>query len=77
MYKATFLTQTLYESMVLWPMVSRMDARSLLPSLQGSYLRAAVEYIQTKRTQPLKVTLCPSGFSGLVVSMLASDTLDC
>jgi hypothetical protein len=77
MYKATLLTQILYESMVLWPMVSRVDARSLLPSLQGSYLRAAVESTQTKPTQPLKVTLRLSGFSTLVVSTLASGTQDC
>jgi hypothetical protein len=42
MYKAILLPELLYSSVVWWPIVSRVEIRNLLQSLQGNYLRAAV-----------------------------------
>jgi len=42
MYKTVLLPQTMYTSMVLWPIMSKVEAKNLLRSLQGSYLRAYV-----------------------------------
>jgi hypothetical protein len=39
-------------------MVSRMEARNLLQSLQGTYQRATVGSMQTTHTEELKVALC-------------------
>jgi hypothetical protein len=42
MYKAILLPKLMYAAIVLWPVVSRVEIRNLLRSLQGNYLRAAV-----------------------------------
>jgi hypothetical protein len=42
MYKAILLPKLLYAAIVWWHMVSRVEIRNLLQSLQGNYLRAAV-----------------------------------
>jgi hypothetical protein len=39
-------------------MVSRVEARNLLRSLQGSYVRTAVGSMKTTPTQALEVALC-------------------
>jgi hypothetical protein len=39
-------------------MVSRVETRNLLRSLQGSYLTAAVMCMKTTPTQALEVSLC-------------------
>lgn len=38
--------------------LSRMEAKNLLQSLQGSYLRADVGSIQTTPTEVLEIALC-------------------
>jgi hypothetical protein len=42
MYKAILLPKHLYMSVVWRPVVIRVEARNLLGSLQGGYMRAAV-----------------------------------
>ena len=42
------------------PMVSRVEAKNLLQSLQGSYLRAAVESVKTTPTDAMEVVLFKS-----------------
>jgi hypothetical protein len=51
MYKAILLPKLLYASVVWWPMVSRVEARNLLKSLQVSYLRVAVGFLETTPTE--------------------------
>jgi hypothetical protein len=46
MYKAILLPKLLYASVVWWAMVSSVEARNLLRSLQGGYLRAAVWFMK-------------------------------
>ena len=58
MYKAILLPKLLYVSVVWWPMVRRLEARNLLRSLQGGYLRAAVGSMKTTPTEALEVALC-------------------
>jgi hypothetical protein len=41
-----------------WPMVSRLEVRNLLQSLQGSYPRVAVGSMKTTPTEVLEVALC-------------------
>jgi hypothetical protein len=57
MYKAILLPKLLYASVVWWPMVSRVETRNLLQSLQEGYLRAAVGSMKTP-TETLEVALC-------------------
>ena len=44
----------MYAKAVWWPMVSRVGERDLL---QGSYLRAALRYMETTPTKVLEVAL--------------------
>jgi len=39
-------------------MVSRVEAKNLLQSLQGSYLRAAVESVKTTPIEAKDIALC-------------------
>lgn len=48
----------MYASMVLWPITSKVEAKNLLRSLQGSYLRADVWSIKTTPTEALEVSVC-------------------
>jgi hypothetical protein len=57
MYKAILLPKLLYAAIVWWPMVSRVEIRNLLRSLQGSYLRAVVGAMKTTPTEALEVVL--------------------
>jgi hypothetical protein len=77
MYKAILLPELLYASVVWWPLVSRVEARNLLQSLQDSYLRAAVR--STKRTPAealemalyqLPLDLAATGAAGLTAYRL-------
>jgi hypothetical protein len=45
-------------SVVWWSMVSRVEAKNLLQSLQGSHLRATAESIKTTPTETLEVAIC-------------------
>jgi hypothetical protein len=56
-YKAILLPELLYVLVVWWPMVSRMETRSLLQSLQRSCLRAAVGFMKMTPTEALEVAL--------------------
>lgn len=58
MYKTMLNPQILYVSVVCCPMVSRLEAKNLLESLQISYLRAAVGSMKTIPTRALEVALC-------------------
>jgi len=58
MHRAIMLPKTLYVSVVCWPMVSRAEAKNLLQSLQGSYLRAAVESVKNTPIEAMEVALC-------------------
>jgi hypothetical protein len=58
MYKAVVLLKLLYASMVWWPMGTRVEAKNVVQSFQGSYLRAAVESIRTTTTEALEVATC-------------------
>jgi len=55
MYKTILLPQILYASVVWWPMVSKVEAKNVLRSLQGSYLRAAAGSVKT--TEVLEIAL--------------------
>jgi hypothetical protein len=57
-YKAILLPKRLYVSVGWWLMVSKVEARNLLQSLQGSYLRATVGSMKTAPTNMLEVALC-------------------
>jgi hypothetical protein len=58
MYKTVLLPQILYASVVWWLMVSRVEVRNLLQSLQGSYPKVAVGSMKTTPTEVLEVALC-------------------
>ena len=58
MYKAILLPKRLYASVVWWPMVSRVETRNLLQSLQGSYLWASVRSMKMTPMEALEVALC-------------------
>ena len=58
MHRAVLLPKILYASVVCWPMVSRVEAKNLLQSLQGSSLRAAVESVKTTHIEAMEVALC-------------------
>jgi hypothetical protein len=57
MYKAILLPKLMYAAIVWWPMVSRVETRNLLRSLQGNHLRAAVGAMKTTFTDALEVAL--------------------
>jgi hypothetical protein len=57
MYKAILLPKLMYAAIVWWPMVSRVEIRNMLRSLQGNYLRAAVGAMKTTPTEALEVAL--------------------
>jgi hypothetical protein len=79
MYKAILLPKLLYVSEVWWPMVSRVEARNLLQSRQGSYLGAAVESIKTTSIEVLDVTLCqtPLDLTAFEAAGLTAYRLKC
>ena len=56
-YKAILLPKLLYASVVWWPTVSSVEARNLLQSLVGSYVRAAVESMKMTLAEALEVAL--------------------
>jgi len=58
MYKTVLLPQILYASVVLWCVVSRVEAKNLQQSLQGSYLRTPVGSVKATPTEALEVALC-------------------
>ena len=58
MYKAILLPKLLYAARVWWPMISRVEIRHLMRSLQGNYLRAAAGAMNTTPTEALQVALC-------------------
>jgi len=58
MYKRVLLPQILYDSVVLWRVVSKVEAMNLLWSLQSSYTRAAVGSTEIIPTEVLEVALC-------------------
>jgi hypothetical protein len=47
MYKAILLPKLMYAAIVWWPMVSRVEIKNLLQSLQGNCLMAAVGATKT------------------------------
>jgi len=49
------------------PTVSRVEAKNLLQSLQGSYLRAAVESVRTTPIDAMEVALCLTSLALAVI----------
>jgi hypothetical protein len=78
-YKTVLLPKLLYASVVWWPMVSRVETRILLQSLQGSYLRAAVGSMKMTPMEALEVTLCqtPLDLGAIEVTGLTAYRLKC
>lgn len=58
LYKTVLLPRLVYASVVWWPRVEKMEAKNLLNSLQGNYLRAAIGAMKTTQTVALEVALC-------------------
>ena len=58
LYKAVLLPRLLYASVIWWPRTEKVEAKNLLKSLQGSYLRAAVGAMRTTPTEALEIALC-------------------
>ncbi|XP_011705799.1 PREDICTED: uncharacterized protein LOC105460998, partial [Wasmannia auropunctata] len=57
-YETVLLPRLTYAAVVWWPRVEKVEARNLLKSLQGNYLRAAVGAMKTTPTEALEVALC-------------------
>jgi hypothetical protein len=51
MYKAILLPKLMYAAIVWWSIVSWVEIRNLLQSLQGNYLRVAVGAMKTTPTE--------------------------
>jgi hypothetical protein len=47
-----------YASVVSWSMVSRVEAKNLLRSLQDNYPRSAVGSVKTTPTEAPEIALC-------------------
>jgi hypothetical protein len=58
LYKAVLLPRLTYAAIVWRSRVEKMKTRNLLKSLQGNYLRAAIEAMKTTPTEALEVVLC-------------------
>ena len=58
MYKTVLQPQTMYASMVLWTIMSKVEAKKLLLSLKSSYMRDAVWSMKTIPTEALEVSVC-------------------
>ncbi|XP_071572363.1 uncharacterized protein [Temnothorax nylanderi] len=58
LYRAVLLPRLLYASVIWWPRARKVEAKNLLKSLQGSYLRAAVGAMKTTPTEALEIALC-------------------
>ncbi|XP_071577352.1 uncharacterized protein [Temnothorax nylanderi] len=58
LYRAVLLPRLLYASVIWWPRTRKVEARNLLKSLEGSYLRAAVGAMKTTPTEALEIALC-------------------
>ncbi|XP_071574629.1 uncharacterized protein [Temnothorax nylanderi] len=57
-YRAVLLLRLLYASVIWWPRTRKVEAKNLLQSLQGNYLRAAVGAMKTTLTEALEIALC-------------------
>ncbi|XP_071577346.1 uncharacterized protein [Temnothorax nylanderi] len=58
LHRAVLLPRLLYASVIWWPRTRKVEAKNLLKSLQGSYLRAAVGAMKTTPTEALEIALC-------------------
>ncbi|XP_020297379.1 uncharacterized protein LOC109861935 [Pseudomyrmex gracilis] len=67
-YKSVLLPRLTYAAVVWWPRVKMTEARNLLRSLQGNYLRAAARTMRTTPTEALEVALCIPPLSQQIVS---------
>jgi hypothetical protein len=57
MYKAILLPKLMYAARIWWSMVSRVEIRNLLQSLEGNYLRDAVGAMKMTPTEALEVAI--------------------
>ncbi|XP_018396627.1 PREDICTED: uncharacterized protein LOC108774895 [Cyphomyrmex costatus] len=57
LYKMVLLPRLTYAAVVWWSRAEKMEARNLLKSLQGGYLRAAAGAMKTTPTEALQVAL--------------------
>jgi len=58
LYKMVLLPRLMYAAVVWWPRMERVEARNLLKSLQGNYLRAATGTMRSTPTEALQTALC-------------------
>jgi len=58
LYKMVLLPRLTYAAVVWWPRVEKVEAKNLLKSLQGSYLRAAAGAMRSTPTEALEIALC-------------------
>jgi hypothetical protein len=79
MYKTILLPKILDTSAVWWPMVERVEVKTLLRSLQGGYLRAAEGSMRTTITKALVVALCqvPLDLAATGAAGLTAHRLKC
>jgi hypothetical protein len=75
MHKAILLPKHMYMSVVWWDIVSRVQARNVLQSLQSGYLRAAVGSMKTTPTQVIEVALCQTPLN--LAAIVAAYRLKC
>jgi len=75
----TVLPQKLYASVVCWPVVSRVEAKNLLQSLQSTYLRAAVGSTKTPTIETIEValSLIPLDMAVIRVARFTAYRLNC
>jgi hypothetical protein len=75
----TVLPQKLYASVVCWLMVSRVEAKNLLQSLQSSYLRAAVGSMKTTPTETTEeaLSLIPLDLAVIGAARFTAYRLNC
>jgi len=58
LYKMVLLPRLMYAAVVWWPRMERVEARNLLKSLQGNYLRAVTGTMRSTPTEALQTALC-------------------
>lgn len=79
LYRAILLPRLLYASVVWWPRVEKGEAKNLLRSLQGNYLRAVTGSMETTPTEMLEVALCihPLDLNIIKTASLTAYRLKC
>ncbi|XP_032689440.1 uncharacterized protein LOC116852838 [Odontomachus brunneus] len=69
LYKAVLLPRLTYAAVVWKSRVEKVEARNLLRSLQGNYLRALAGVMRTTPTEALEVALCVPPLDRIIICM--------